>query len=137
MQLDPVKPGFPSAPRSISENSRQHWRQFAYVAQMHVSHALAIPEAQRFTLAFVKDAIEDVRGSMVKKLANLCFVNSEPVRIAGEFGYRCAMTPNDLQESIKISGWFGPASDGEKIDDLNEKFGPAFARLAHGLDQFL
>ena len=95
----------------------------------------AIAAAQRFTLAFVEDALNDVPGRIVEKLANLCFVNSEPVRIASEFGYGCAMTPNDLQESIKIPGWFGPAFDGEKIDDLNEKFGPAFAGFAHGLDQ--
>src|SRR5207247_9721016 len=116
MQLDALKPGFARAPCGISENSRQHLRQLAYVTQMHVSHALAIAEAQRLTLAFVEDAINDVPRISVEKLAHLCFVNSEPVRIAREFGYSRTMTSNDLEETIKITGCFGPTSNGEAIE---------------------
>src|SRR3989442_947228 len=96
MQLNAIESGLSRARGGIGENFRQHPRQFAYMAQMHVSDALAITEAQRFTLAFVENASDDVFRGIVEKMANLSFVNSEPVRIAGEFGNSRTMMPSDF-----------------------------------------
>ena len=120
MKFDAVEARGLRAPRGGGEQRRQRLRQVANMRQFHVRHALAITLHEGFVLARRKRLLPAGLAELKQARAHLRFA---------PLSDRAPVSVGHPQEALEKLRGLGTATDGQKIDELNEQPRLAAARL--------